>query len=275
MKSLKILVVLALTILLPLSCDKATQSHQDLVQTKFDKYTATENISGNALWPSQNYSLKITQDFDLGNLPPVLAAIADSLREVQFLNFSDQKDEFKYNLSSAPGTLVKLMSSDQATGARTFQSIASVLKETAKTESRAPQNSEVDEQVLDKSRKFELKFVIGEISLKDQERYQFLKQDILFSSISDAAVDPNAVSRILKLNGMDSDVNRYWVITEAILQSYTYKKFQFKGKEGRIRLPIGTSTIDSDNGTYEQMNDFKSKLVVRLVVRPAIAFRPL
>lgn len=262
-----------LTILL-YSCNQQKQSGQ-IETTGFKEYKASKYISEKLDSNYSTFSMKITKEFDVNNLPKELLLAADTITETQFLSFSDQKDEFKYNLAAAPGTLVKIVKTDETAGTRTFQSVVSVLKAGVKIEAKAPSNTEVDEQVIDKKRKFELKFVIGSVELRDEERYQFLKQDILYSAVLDTAINKDKVAQTLKLDGMDSDVNKYWIITEAILQSYTYKKFTFLGKTGKIKLPITTSTVDSDGGTYKQTTDFKNTLVVRLVVRPAIAYRPV
>ena len=120
-------------------------------------------------------------------------AFADTLSPVTWSNFSDQVDEFKYNLQSAPGTLVRLVRADATNGTRTFESLISVLKDSVNVIGKAPQNQEISEIVINNSKRFYLDFILGRATLTEQERIQFIQQDILYSSVADSDIDPNKV----------------------------------------------------------------------------------
>jgi hypothetical protein len=201
--------------------------------------------------------------------------LREATKSSGWTNYSDQSDDFKHNLETAPGTLVRIFRSDTTSGIRIFTSVASVRRSGAKIKVEQPRNQQISEFLIDKSRKFYADNIIGRLTIDGQNRVQLISQDILFSTISESYIDRAKVGEKLKqLKASDANRGNYFIIIGAMLESNSYKRFEYYGRSTDLILPLPAATINVGNATYKSEGGYSNSLAVRLVLREASVFMP-
>lgn len=187
-------------------------------------------------------------------------------------SYSDQLDEWKYEPQTAPGTLVRVDTVYETVRVRICKNMGSVRRRDVRNPQLVqPARVEFSETFIDKSRQNLLQAILGNIELNDQEKVQFIRQDMMHCSISDSRIDRTKVANKMK-QVAEADRNRYYVIVGAVMESYTYKRFELVTRNGAANMPIQVATVYLENATYRQTTEFTNTFGVRLILVEANAF---